>query len=274
MTSGMVTLTVMTYATEIPDTAFRGTISTITCFMFLLGASVCVAIGICLTWYYVALSNMSVLLVYICIVPFLPESPTFLVVTGQVDRAVQVLGGLRGAYTDINSEINLLKKMNDDVSSDTSWGFLRQRQVQKRILVLTLLFFVQAYSGTAVLRANAVRILEDSGVTFNKSLFATLVLLLPIGGAFILWYLVDRVGRKVCLVISLTLMSMSYIFLGTIVYLHEPTVVSVISLEPNNFTVPPPYFTPQRLALKISIEMYIIYKCATAFLDDMLLPNQ
>ncbi|KAK8406100.1 hypothetical protein O3P69_007073 [Scylla paramamosain] len=245
ITSGMVTLAVMTYATEIPDTAFRGTISTITCLMFLMGACVCTAIGIALTWYYVALGNMSVLLVYICIVPFLPESPTFLIVTGQEKRATKVLERLRGAYIDIGNEISLLKKMNDEMMSNTSWSFLLHRRVQKRILVLSMLFIVQAFSGTAVLRANAVRILHDSGVTVNKTMFATLLLLLPIGGFFVLWSLVDRAGRKVCLAISLTLMSVTYIFLGTKVYLQEPTVVSLVPLEPNSTASSPPYFTAQ-----------------------------
>ncbi|MPC52553.1 Facilitated trehalose transporter Tret1 [Portunus trituberculatus] len=252
ITSGMVTLTAMTYATEIPDAAFRGTISTICCFMFLMGACFCTAIGIALTWYYVALGNMCVLLVYICIVPFLPESPTFLVVTGQDDRAIKVLERLRGTYADITNEIKLLKKMNDEITSDTSWGFLLQKKVQKRILVLSILFLVQAYSGTAVLRANAVRILQDSGVTTNKSMVATLLLLLPIAGAFVLCHLVDRAGRKVCLAISLTLMSISYIFLGTRVYLQKSTVVSLIPLEPNNTAALPPYFTTERLVQRIT----------------------
>lgn len=246
ITCGMVTLAVMTYATEIPDTAFRGTVSTMPCLMFLTGACVCTAMGIGLSWYYVALGNMSILLVYIfCIVPFLPESPTFLIVSGQKKRAAKVLERLRGTYIDIDNEISLLKSKNDEMTSNSSWSFLLQRQVQKRILVLSVLFLVQAFSGTAVLRANAVRILQESGVTVNKTLFATLMLLVPIVGVIVLWSLVDRAGRKVCLAISLTLMCMSYIFLGTKVYLQEPTVVSLVPLEQNNTVPPPPYLTMQ-----------------------------
>lgn len=243
----MVTLTVMSYATEIPDTAIRGTVVTITCLMFLLGASICVAIGIILNWYHVALVNACLLLVYISlIVPFLPESPTFLIITNQEKRAAQILERLRGSYINIDSEIKLLKKMNDDVTGDTGWSFLLQRNIQKRILVLTMLFLVQGFTGTGVLRANAVRILQDSGVTLNKEVFATVLLLLPITGVFALWFLVDRVGRRICIAISLTLMMVSYVVLGTKVYFQDHTVVSVVPLQLNDTALPPPYHTEHR----------------------------
>ena len=244
----MVTLTVMTYATEISDTSFRGTINTIPTMMFLLGAAFCVGIGITLTWYQLALANACVLLVYIFfIVPFLPESPLYLIIINQEKKATKILEHLRGTYIDIENEIKSIKKINDEVTGDTNYSFLLNRDVQKRILVLTMLFLVQAFSGTAVLRANAVRILEDSGVTFNKDIFVTLMLLLPIGGTFVLSYLVDRLGRRICLVISLTLMIVSYVLLGTHVYLRDHTIVSIVPLGLNDTAQPPSYYTEKRL---------------------------
>lgn len=243
----MVTLTVISYATEIPDTTIRGNAVAVTTVMFLLGASFCVGIGIILAWYYVALLNVCMMLASIFfIVPSLPESPTFLIVTEQEDKATKVLERLRGPYINIENEITLLKKMNDEVTEDKSWSFLLQRKVQKRILVLTVLFLVQAFSGTAVLRANTVRILHDSGVTLNGELLTTLLLLLPVAGSFVLWSLVDRYGRRICLVISLTLMAVSYVVLGLKVYFQNNITVSLVPLDLNNTELSPSYHTRQR----------------------------
>lgn len=246
ITCGMVTLTVITYATEIPDIAIRGNAAAVTTVMFLLGASFCVGIGIILAWYYVALLNVCMMLVSIFfIVPFLPESPTFLIVTKQEEKATKVLERLRGPYINVENEITQLKKMNDDVTEDNNWSFLLQKKVQKRILVLTVLFLLQAYSGTAVLRANTVRILHDSGVDLNEELLTTLLLLLPIAGSFVLWSLVDRYGRRVCLVISFMLMAVSYVVLGFKVYLQKNIIVSMVPLDLDNTELSPPYYTGQ-----------------------------
>jgi len=242
----MVMVTTITYATEISDPIIRDTVITITAFMLYLGAGFCIGIGIVVTWYQVAQSNVCLLLVYIFFIPFLPESQTFLIVTEQEKKATVILKRFRGSYINIENEINLLKKMNDDVTGDKSWSFLLQRNVQKRILVLIMLFLVQAFSGTMVLRANAVRILHDSGMTFNKEVFATLLMLLPVAGTFVLTYLVDRLGRRMCLVMSLSLMVVSYVILGTRVYLQDPTIVSLVPLELNDTALPSPEYTEQR----------------------------
>lgn len=243
----MVTLTATTYATEISDTAIRGTVTAMTCLMFLFGASMCVALGMVMTWYEVALGNIATLLVYIClIVPFLPESPTFLIVNGQEKEAIRILRHLRGNYINIETEMALLKKINDESGGDKSWSFLLQRKVQKRILVLSILFLVQGFSGTAVLRANAVRILQTSGVTGNTNLFAIILLLVPIAGAFLLSWKADSLGRRWCLIMSLAFMMISYVVLGTAVYMQTSSFVSVVPIQLNDTMLPQPYHTEVR----------------------------
>lgn len=238
----MITLTGMTYATEIPDTAIRGTACTTCGIVFLFGTVLSVILSLAMTWYAVALSNVAAILVYIClIVPFLPESPTFLVVFDKEEEAITVLQRLRGNYINIDTEMALLKKINDEAAGNKGWSFLLQKKVQKNILVLTILFLVQAFSGTAVLRADALRILETSGITGNTDLFVTVLLLVPIAGAFVMSCITDNVGRRGCLVISLIFMAITYVVLGTAVYLQNQPLVSIVKIEFNNTMQQPPY---------------------------------
>lgn len=222
ITSGMVTLTATTYATEISNTTIRGTVTATTCLLFLFGASICTALGLVMTWYEVA---------------------------------------LRGNHINIEIEMALLKKINSEGRGDKSWSFLLQRKVRKRILVLSVLFLVQGFSGTAALRANAVRILQASGVVGNTNMFATILMLVPIAGVFVLTWKADSLGRRWYLVISLALMMITYVVLGTAVYLQTPSFVSVVPTQLNGTVLPPSYHRDVRSVWEVNIIYHKHLKC-------------
>lgn len=231
----MVTLTGMTYATEIPDTAIRGTVCTACALLFTFGNALSVILSLTLTWYTVALSNVVAILVYIClIVPFLPESPTFLIVKEREKQAIKILKDLRGKYIDIETEMSLIKKMNDDAMGDREWSFIREKKVQRSIMVLTILFFVQGFSGADILRADAIRILKASGVSNNADLFNIIFFLVPIVGVLVLSSLADILGRRGCLVMSLTFMMIAYVVLGTIVYFQNQSIPQLVTVQLND----------------------------------------
>ncbi|XP_045611610.1 facilitated trehalose transporter Tret1 [Procambarus clarkii] len=237
ITCGMVTLAVITYATEIPDTTHRGSVGTIVCFMFLIGTGIGVSLGIFLTWYEVAFINVGLLLLYIiAIVPCLPESPTFLAVNDKDKAAHRILERLRGTYADLDAEIKLLKQLNRVTDATSKWGALLSLENLKRISLLSCLFFIQNFSGTAVIRVNATRILEASGVNLDKDISTTILLVVPICGVFVLTSLVDRIGRRLCLVVSMAPMVVAYAILGCYVFLsnYQVTIVSFASLYSNH----------------------------------------
>lgn len=224
----MVVLTVIIYATEIPDTTIRGLVSTTCGTAFLLGSAVCVTMGVVMTWYAVALSNVVAILVYIClIVPFLPESPTFLIVMEKEKEAIEVLRRFRGNYVNIDTEIAEIKKINGEAQETKAWSFLLQRKVYLRILVIVVLFLLNGFSGTNVIRANTVRILQSFGVTGDMNLYASVLFLVPVSGAFVLALLVDRLGRRGCLAMSFAFVMAMYAILGTLHYLQTHPLVSV-----------------------------------------------
>lgn len=229
----MVTLAAITYATEIPDVSNRGSIGTIVALMFLVGTGVGVTLGIFLTWYEVAFVNVGLLLLYvIAIVPCLPESPTFLVISNNDNHARKVLKFLRGAHVDLDVEIKLLKQMNTTDKVNSRWRPLLSLENLKRIFILTCLFFVQNFSGTAVIRVNAIRILEISGVNLDKDISTAALLVIPVCGVFVLSLLVDRIGRRKCLAASLGLMMVAYVVLGFYIFFsnHQVTEVLVVPL--------------------------------------------
>lgn len=194
--------------------------------MYASGGALSVALGLAMTWYAVALCNAATFLVYsFLIVPFLPESPTFLIVTGKEKEALKVLRRLRGKYTDINNEMDLFKEINNEAPGDNGWSFLLEKKVQKTFLKLITLFLVQGFCGTEVIRPNAIKILERSGVTDNTDLFATILLLVPIAGTFVMSCVMDNVGRRECLVVSLTFTMIAYVVLGSATYLQIKSLI-------------------------------------------------
>ncbi|XP_050690421.1 uncharacterized protein LOC126982417 [Eriocheir sinensis] len=242
MTTGMTTQIVVTYAVEIPDTAIRGTACSTTTILFLFGTALSVILSLAMTWYAVALSNVGAVLVYIClIVPFLPESPTFLIVTEKEKEATKVLRKLRGNYSNIKTEMALIKNMNDEVAGDKGWSFILQREMQKKFLVLTILSLVQGFCGTEVLRPNVLKILEMSGVTGSTDLFVIILILVPISGAFVMSCIIDRLGRRGCLVLSLAFTMIAYVVLGSTIFVQTLPLTSVVPIEFNDTAKQPPY---------------------------------
>ncbi|KAK3863495.1 hypothetical protein Pcinc_030749 [Petrolisthes cinctipes] len=217
----------MTYASEIADTSHRGSFVSVNIIMFLLGIVSGAALGMIFTWYEVALFSDGLLLLAAFIVPFLPESPTFLVVTDRHTQAAEILRRLRGYNCNIENEILMIKEMNNTETKST-WRDIFRGDNIKRLLILFGLFCVQSFSGVHVLRSNLTRILQSAGINSDLELWTTVILLVPVGGSILQTLLIDRLGRRLCLVVSLAPTTVFCFSLGVFSCLYD-------QVEPNGY---------------------------------------
>lgn len=116
------------------------------------------------------------------------------------------------------------------------WEFI------KRILICFGLFLISNFSGTQVLKVNTLRILESSGMNLDKELSTILVTSILLFGNSALLFSIDRVGRRRCLLISFSLLVISYTVLGAFVYITESMSVAsssieIVTLEEANSTI-------------------------------------
>ncbi|XP_064079238.1 facilitated trehalose transporter Tret1-like [Macrobrachium nipponense] len=215
---GVTTVAGSTYIIELPDLPIRGALAAIPTIFFGLGLVLTVGCGMIMRWFAIPFVAYAVMLLCCIIMYFLPESPTYLVVAGKEDEAAKILKGLRGPDADIQQEIKSLQDCNEGKADEPVWRLLLQRDVLRLLVISMILFFIQNFSGLNVMYFNTTRIFLASGSTFDENLATILVFLLKLGGTFVAIYYLDRIGRRVCMILSLSIMAACLFTMGT--YLH------------------------------------------------------
>ncbi|XP_050703890.1 facilitated trehalose transporter Tret1-2 homolog [Eriocheir sinensis] len=207
------------YVVEVADTSVRGAMTTVCTLAIVLGGLFVVGVGCVLHWYHLAL---------VCAIPpiilligtfFLPKSPAILLVRGKRLEAVRTLRRLRGPYANLQSEIQMLEMKNS--SQTTDWKKILNRRTAKRLAVVVMLFAFQHFCGNYVFIVHTARILEKVGAPWDPDMGTVLVTAVRLAGTMVSIFLVDRMGRRSCLVASHAIASASLVMLGTYVYLAE-----------------------------------------------------
>ncbi|XP_068248541.1 facilitated trehalose transporter Tret1-like [Palaemon carinicauda] len=221
---GVTTVAGSTYIIELPDLPIRGALAAIPTIFFGLGLVLTVGSGMIMRWFEIPFVAYTVMLLCCVIMYFLPESPTYLVVAGREDEAVKVLKSLRGPDADIQQEIKSLQDCNEGKADEPIWRLLLQRDVLRLLIISMVLFFIQNFSGLNVMYFNTTRIFLASGSTFDENLATILVFLLKLGGTFVAIYYLDRIGRRVCMILSLSIMAACLFTMGTYLHIKTPSV--------------------------------------------------
>ncbi len=140
-------------------------------------------------------------LIYSILVIGIPESPRWLVTKGKDDEARKILSKLGVGNTDEE-----IKQIKNAVQHEDSSGKKTPFISKKHITILSLAFFIaffNQFSGINFILYYAPRILESAGLAANDSLKSSII----IGGTnlvftFVGLYFIDRIGRKILLLIG------------------------------------------------------------------------
>jgi sugar porter (SP) family MFS transporter len=165
--------------------------------------------------------------IYAVMVFAIPESPRWLITKGRDDAARSVLK--KSGITNIDEEINLIKSgIKDEESGGKKIPFFSKRHSKLLWLAFFIAFFNQ-FSGINFILYYAPRILQSAGLASNDSLLSSIT----IGGVnliftFVGLYLIDRIGRKILLLIG----SIGYIISLAAVawcFYHHSSAVMLVS---------------------------------------------
>lgn len=208
------------YIVEIADTEIRGSAVVAANFLLQIGSISVISLGVPFKWYQVSFFSCAVHASYgLLLLPFLPESPTFLAVTNKDEKAKRVLHCIRGPDVDVEAVLRDLKKQNESVNNKKSWKVLARPEILKQVLILFGVFMVSNFSGVEVIKANTSRILQSAGVSLDMEVSTIMVASVLFGGNFVMMLLLDRAGRRRCLMLSFFLLAVGYSILGAFVFL-------------------------------------------------------
>ncbi|CAL4064792.1 unnamed protein product [Meganyctiphanes norvegica] len=219
---GSTNVAASSYVCELADTKVRGMMATIPTFGIVLGGLYTVWIGNSMPWHYLCFVCLIPAIVMLFLFSFvLPFSPSFMVVKGRYEESKRILNRLRGNYCDIDSEMNDLKKRNNPTDGTKNQGYLSLLKAPhaRRIVYVMFLFFAQQFAGDYVFIVYTTRVLEQAGAPIKPGVATIISAAVRIGGTLACVLLLDRLGRRMLLIISHVLNAMSLIILGA--YVHS-----------------------------------------------------
>ncbi|KAK3857536.1 hypothetical protein Pcinc_036230 [Petrolisthes cinctipes] len=220
MCTGMIMVVVQVYVAEISVPKLRGAVSTAPLLAFQVGSLLCFLLGEILVWKDLAIVGVCVTLpVFVSVVLCMPESPRFLI-HEQPGHALSTLQWLRGAENDVMEEYH-------DISDSTHidrWNVECEDLIRptfwRPMLISCGLMFLYNMTGVASFTLYGMELFaEVSSAYINVAHFVvTAVLIIAITLSALL---VDHIGRKLLLLLSLTIMAASAFVLGLFLFLKD-----------------------------------------------------
>ncbi len=147
------------------------------------------------------------------ILPFLPESPKFLLANGELEMARESILFFQPDLTSRRQEMDILVSeiQNEIQLAKENLGFReiwKHRIIRKAILIGSLANFIVPFSGVNAVDLFGVYILELVGLSANTASYTFIAIgLAPLLSATISTIVMDKVGRRPLLIGSLVLLA-------------------------------------------------------------------
>ncbi|XP_031355750.1 facilitated trehalose transporter Tret1-like [Photinus pyralis] len=215
LSDGMVFCAVPLYFSEVADAKVRGLFVSGLIVMHLTGVLFMAVVGSFLPMKSVALFCVSVPLIVFLTFLWLPETPHYYVVRGDLENARRSLRKLT-AKVDVEPEIgHILETMDDcDGSKGKLLNFISNGNSRRGIVILLLIRTVQQFSGYVAFVFYLPAILTEASDFVSPVISTSIYYTLQMTFALISMVTIDRVGRKPILVFSVASVTLSLSVVG------------------------------------------------------------
>lgn len=210
------------YNSEVPEARLRGRLGTVASFFITLGVVLSYIAGAFLPWRYSC---------YVCAAPAvlttialsaLPESPYWLMLKGRRNEAEEALRWLRGPHYDIKEDLDNIDTKLKAVGTKVQYRELLRPRTRKPFFIALFVNTLQQTSGGNILMMYTGSILISAGVK-NHNTSIVFVGLVQLVGTFFSVLLMDKLGRRFLIAISVSTVGVFTVMLG--VYYYMQTVV-------------------------------------------------
>jgi len=237
---GAFVMTAPAYTAETAEPSIRGALSSLMQLSVTAGILLIAVIGCDISWQalsWICLVFPCVLVVWIF---FMPRSPAFLVSKGKLKEARESLVFLRGKSYPVDQELKEIEEAQLTVNKVGSTSILRlvsRREYLSPFLISLTLMFVQQFSGVNYIASFVIQIFQKAGSSLDPCISTILVMVTQFLGVFVTVGIIDRFGRRILMVISTTMLSLSLLGLG--VYFNLSDQQEANNSNNNNNTVFP-----------------------------------
>ncbi|XP_040566598.1 facilitated trehalose transporter Tret1 isoform X2 [Lepeophtheirus salmonis] len=204
---GLISTVSQMYLVEIADSNNRGQFGALGAVFVSVGITKVYILGALLNWRTVCLICGVQPVLYILVLLFyLPETPLYLASKDKFQKTEKVLKWLRGPKYDICTELEGLKsaEKNDNERYLDKLRKFSKPSAYNPMIVLTVLFALQQWTGSYAVIFYSVNIFKDVGISGNglEYIPSILVGFIRIIGTIIGTILLKKLGRRTLLIIS------------------------------------------------------------------------
>lgn len=229
---GAFCVTAPTYTAEISQKEIRGTLGTFFQLLLTVGILFVYAVGSGVNVFVLNVICMCVPIVFGCIFFFMPETPLYLVSKNRNDEAIKSLKWLRGSEYDYNAELSELQSEHNDrqnAQGSLMDALLRKASLKAIGISMGLMFFQQLSGINAVIfYTGFIFNAADTGI--DGSIATIIVGVMQVIATFVASMVVDKVGRRIMLLISVAIMAVCSILLGVFFFLSARNPADVENL--------------------------------------------
>lgn len=147
-------------------------------------------------WRWMLASGIVPCLLFLLLVPFMPESPRWLALKGKTDRARQVLTKLSNATHADRLLQEIIASSRDEADQASQRGILSDARTRYILLIGCAIAVLQQISGINILMYYAPSLLQNITDSSQTSLFQSIFLgLALLAGVVVCLSIIDRFGR-------------------------------------------------------------------------------
>ncbi|XP_037943860.1 facilitated trehalose transporter Tret1-2 homolog isoform X2 [Teleopsis dalmanni] len=210
------------YISEIAEISIRGSLGTLFQLLLTVGILLVYVIGAYVSWTTLSTFCLFVPIALFIGMIFLPETPTYLLKKGRRGDAALALKWLWGRYCDSRSAIQTLQNDIDQSGGKASlMDLFTNRAAFKGLVISMLLMFFQQFSGINAVIFYTVPIFKSAGSTLDPFICSIIVGVVQVVMTLTSSFLIERAGRKMLLIFSSTVMTISLAILGAYFNMKE-----------------------------------------------------
>ncbi|CAL4174098.1 unnamed protein product, partial [Meganyctiphanes norvegica] len=219
---GMMSFVVPTYIGEFASPEIRGTLGSGFQLMVTIGLLYSLVVGSYTTWQYLAVATAIIPCVFVLLMFFSKESPSYLLSKNKEQEASKALQYFRGADYNIQTELDTMREtVREAQRSKAGFSDLGKPHIMRPLFISLALMFFQQFSGINAVLFNLGIIFESSGSSMSSEVSSIIIGVVQVVSTFVACLLMDKAGRKILLIASSSVMTISAAALGYYFYEKE-----------------------------------------------------
>ncbi|XP_058772737.1 sugar transporter ERD6-like 4 isoform X2 [Vicia villosa] len=221
---GIISYVVPVYIAEISPQNMRGTLGSVNQLSITIGILLAYLLGFFVNWRVLAVLGTLPCLILIPGLFFIPESPRWLAKIRMTEEFESSLQVLRGFNTDISLEVHEIKSSVESMGKGVTIQFadLKMKKYWFPLMVGIGLLVLQQLSGTNGVLFYSSTIFLNAGVSSSNVATVGLGVIQVIVTGITTW-LVDKSGRRLLLIVSSSIMTLSLFLVSIAFYLEKIT---------------------------------------------------